>query len=72
MLVWQCSFIYILGRLPISIANLGVREAVLVAGLGVYGVDSSSAVLMSMIIFSNRLVIAGIGAAWQIGGAGGD
>ncbi len=68
VLVWQYSFIYILGRLPISIANLGVREAVLVTGLGVYGVQPQSAVLMSMIIFSNLLLMACIGAVWQIVG----
>jgi len=65
VLIWQCAVIFILGRLPISIANLGVREATLVGTLALYGVDAPSAFLMSMIIFSNRILMAIIGAVFQ-------
>jgi len=64
--VWQCSVIFLLGRLPVFIADLGVREATLIGTLALYGVDSSSALLMSMIIFSNRILMALIGAAYQL------
>ncbi|MEK7995478.1 MAG: hypothetical protein AAB403_16885, partial [Planctomycetota bacterium] len=50
--VWLCSLIYVLGRMPISIANLGVREVTLVGFLAVYGVGKPAAMLMSMILFS--------------------
>ncbi|MFQ5769540.1 MAG: lysylphosphatidylglycerol synthase transmembrane domain-containing protein [bacterium] len=66
VLIWQCAVIFILGRLPISIANLGVREATLVGTLALYGVDAPSAFLMSMIIFSNRILMAIIGAVFQL------
>ena len=66
VLVWQYALIFILGRLPITIANLGLREATLIGTLALYNVDSSSALLMSMIIFSNRILMALIGAAYQI------
>jgi hypothetical protein len=66
VLVWLWAMVYILGRVPISIANLGVREAVVVAVLGLYGVPKSSALLMSVIIFSAQIVIALIGAGYQI------
>ena len=66
VLIWQCSVIFLLGRLPISIANLGVREATLVGTLALYGVDGSSALLMSMIIFSNKILMAIIGAVFQL------
>lgn len=64
--IWQCAVIFILGRLPISIANLGVREFTLVGTLAFYGVDAPSALLMSMIIFSNRILMAIIGAVFQL------
>ncbi len=66
VLVWQVTLIFLLGRLPISIANLGVREVTLVGTLALYGVGAPAALLMSMIIFSNKLVVALLGLTYQI------
>ena len=64
--VWLCAAIYILGRIPISVANLGVREFTLVGLLGIYGVEKSQALLMSMILFSAVILMAAIGAIYQL------
>lgn len=64
--VWLCAVIYVLGRVPISVANLGVREATLVGLLGIYGVEKSQALLMAMILFSALIVMAVIGAIFQL------
>jgi uncharacterized membrane protein YbhN (UPF0104 family) len=64
--VWLCAVIYILGRIPISVANLGVREFTLVGLLGIYGVAKSQALLMSMILFSTVILMAAIGAIYQL------
>ena len=66
VLVWICATVYILGRVPISMANLGVREVTLVGLLGIYGVEKSQALLMSMILFSALVLTAIIGAIYQI------
>lgn len=66
VLVWLFAAISILGRIPISLANLGVREVTLVGLLGIYGVEKSQALLMSMIIFSSLVLMAAIGAIYQI------
>jgi len=66
VLVWICAAICVLGRLPISVANLGVREVTLVGLLGIYGVEKSQALLMSMILFSALVLMAIIGAIYQI------
>ena len=66
VLVWICAAIFVLGRMPISMANLGVREVTLVGILGIYGVEKSEAFLMSMIIFSSLVFMAVIGAIYQI------
>ena len=66
LFVWLCAIIYVLGRLPISIANLGVRESLLVSMLSLYGVEKPAALLMSMILFSRLVVMALVGAAYQI------
>jgi uncharacterized membrane protein YbhN (UPF0104 family) len=64
--IWLCALIYILGRVPVSIANLGVREAMLVVLLAPYGVEKPQALLMAMILFSALIVMAVIGAGYQI------
>jgi len=64
--VWLCAVIYVLGRIPISVANLGVREVTLVGFLALYGVETSPALLMSMILFSAVVFMAVIGAIYQL------
>ena len=66
VLVWQCALIYLLAKLPISVGNLGVREITLIEVLKTYSIEPSSAFLMSMILFSNVLLVAIIGAFCQI------
>lgn len=64
--VWLCTGIYIIGRLPITVANLGVREATLVGFLAMYHVEKPAALLMSMILFSALVAMAIVGAIYQI------
>lgn len=64
--VWLCAVTFLLERLPISVANLGVREVTFVGALALYGVDASSALLMSMIIFTITVLMAVIGAFFQL------
>ena len=63
--IWLWALIFILGRIPISIANLGVREATLMGLLSIYGVEKSQALLLSMVLFSSIVFIAGIGLIYQ-------
>jgi uncharacterized membrane protein YbhN (UPF0104 family) len=64
--VWLCPIVYLLRRLPISIASLGVREVTLIGVLGIYGVEKSAALLISMILFSSSILMALIGAVYHI------
>ena len=66
VLVWQCALVFILGQLPISLANLGIREVALIESLALYGVNAPSALLMSLIIFSSKILLAIIGAVYQL------
>ena len=70
VLVWISAIIYVLARVPISIANLGVREATLAVFLNIYGVEGPEALLMSMILFSASLFMALIGVLYQLFWAG--
>jgi len=65
-LIWISALVYILSRLPISIANLGWREWTLTGLLGLYGADASQVLVMSMVLLSNKFVIAALGAGFQL------
>jgi len=66
VLIWLGSVVYVLGRIPISVANLGVREVTLVGLLGLYGVDKSAALLMSMVLFSSLIFMALLGVVYKL------
>lgn len=66
--IWQASVVFVLAKLPISVANFGVREVTLIGFLSLYGVDATTAVFFSLLVFSNALVMAGIGAFYQLFG----
>jgi hypothetical protein len=65
-LTWQCFAIALLAMLPISIANLGVREFTLVQTMAKYGVAGPTALLFSAVVFSTTILLAVIGAIYQI------
>ena len=64
--IWQASVVFVLARLPISVANFGVREVTLIGFLSLYGVDAPTAVLFSLLVFSSALLMAGIGLLYQL------
>ncbi len=66
VLIWLCAIVFLLGKLQITIGNIGVREGVLVGLLPCYGVSRSAALLMSMILLSSLVFLAALGIAYQI------
>ena len=65
-LIWLCAVVFVLGKIPITIANLGVREATLVGLLGLYGVAKSAALLMSMVMVSGLIFLGLLGVVYQL------
>jgi uncharacterized membrane protein YbhN (UPF0104 family) len=66
VLVWLWAAVYLLSKVPISVANLGVREVTLVGLLAAYGIDKPSALAMSMALFTGVLFMAALGAVFQL------
>jgi uncharacterized membrane protein YbhN (UPF0104 family) len=66
VLTFLWAVVLLLGRLPISIANLGVREATTVGLLAHYGVASPTALLLALVVFSAAAIIALMGALCQL------
>jgi len=66
VLLWVCATVFLLSKIPITVANLGVREVTLVHLLTGYGVNRSEALLMSMILLSSLVFMAALGALYQL------
>ncbi len=57
--------VYVMTTLPISLGGVGVREGVLTFFLVRVGVPTSDAVLLSLIIYGNRVLVSLIGGILQ-------
>jgi hypothetical protein len=64
--LWILAFTVIGRFLPITIANLGIREGLLVAALVPLGVPSEEAVALGLLGFSAIVMLALIGAGYQV------
>jgi hypothetical protein len=71
VLYWVSLILFISRMLPLTIGNLGVREGILVAAFGLYGVQPAPAVLVGLLMFSSMLLIGMIGGAYQLAIASG-
>lgn len=70
-LMWVSMVLFVTRLLPITLSNIGIREGVIVAAFGLYGVAPAQALLVGLIMFTNTLVIAIVGACYQIAVANG-
>jgi hypothetical protein len=58
--------VYLVTILPISIGGLGVREGTLVMILSFVNIETSEAVILSFLIYLNRILIGGVGGIIQL------
>lgn len=58
--------VYLATVFPISLGGLGVREGTLVFFLSQFGVMTSDAVILSFLIYLNRLLIGGTGGGFHL------
>jgi hypothetical protein len=65
-LLWVSMILFITRLLPITLSNLGIREGVIVASFGLFGVLPAPALLVGIIMFTNTLVVAFFGALYQV------
>ena len=63
---WISMVLFISRLLPLTVGNLGIREGILVLSFGLYGVEPAKAVLVGLLMFSSVLIVAVIGASYQI------
>jgi uncharacterized membrane protein YbhN (UPF0104 family) len=70
-LLWVAMILFVTRLLPITLSNLGIREGVVIASFGLFGVAPASALLVGLILFTNTIVIAFFGAAYQMAVANG-
>lgn len=64
--LWVLAFMGVARLLPITVANLGIREGVLVFALAPLGVAAEQAVALGFLSFSAVVFLALIGAGYQL------
>lgn len=65
-ILWISAFLVFTAALPLTIANLGVREGLLVLALTPFGVAPATAVALGLLVFTNQIIAALIGAIYQL------
>lgn len=65
-ILWISAFLVFTAVLPITVANLGVREGLLVLALAPFGVVPATAVALGLLLFANQIIAALIGAIYQL------
>jgi hypothetical protein len=55
----------VVGHMPITFGNFGVREGLVVAAFGLYGVPADAAVAYGLLVYSCRLIMALVGGGYQ-------
>lgn len=65
-LAWIFALLMFTRQFPITFSNLGVREGILILALAPYAIESSSAFALGILLFSNILLWALVGAGYQI------
>lgn len=65
-ILWISAFLVFTAALPITIANLGVREGLLIFALSPFGVIPATAVALGLLLFANQVIAALIGALYQL------
>lgn len=65
-LIWVEAILLVAGHVPITVANFGVREGLLVAAFGLYGVPAGAAVAYGLFVYSCHLIFALVGSGYQL------
>ena len=70
-IIWVDAILIVVGHMPITIGNFGVREGLVVAAFGLYGVPADVAVAYGLLVYSCRVIMALVGGGYQLALIGG-
>jgi glycosyltransferase 2 family protein len=65
-IIWVDAMLLVASHVPITLGNFGVREGLVVAVFGLYGVPADVAVAYGLIVYSCRHILALAGAGYQL------
>lgn len=60
------AMVFVLGSLPLTLGNIGVREGILVFILARYGAITEQSILLGMVLYVEYVLFAIIGGAFQV------
>lgn len=64
-IIWVDAVLIVAGHIPLTISNLGVREGLIVAVFGLYGISSEQAFAYGLLVYSCKLLFAILGGIHQ-------
>ena len=65
-IIWVDAILIVVGHMPITIGNFGVREGLVIAAFGLYGVPANVAVAYGLLVYSCRVIMALVGGGYQL------
>jgi uncharacterized membrane protein YbhN (UPF0104 family) len=65
-IIWVDAMLLAASHVPITFGNFGVREGLVVAAFGLYGIPADVAVAYGLIVYSCRHILALVGAGYQL------
>jgi uncharacterized protein (TIRG00374 family) len=65
-IIWVDAMLLAASHVPITFGNFGVREGLVAAAFGLYGIPADVAVAYGLIVYSCRHILALVGAGYQL------
>jgi glycosyltransferase 2 family protein len=65
-IIWVDAVLVTAAHVPVTIGNFGVREGLVVAAFGLYGVPADVAVAYGLLAYSCHLILALVGGGYQL------
>jgi uncharacterized membrane protein YbhN (UPF0104 family) len=65
-IIWVDAILVVAAHVPITIGNLGLREGLVIAAFGLYGVPADVAVAYGLLLYGSRVIFALVGGSYQL------
>lgn len=65
-IIWVDAILVVAAHVPITFGNFGVREGLVIAAFGLYGVPADVAVVYGLLLYGSRVIFALVGGGYQL------
>jgi glycosyltransferase 2 family protein len=65
-IIWVDAILVVAAHIPITLGNFGLREGLMIAAFGLYGVPAEVAVAYGLLLYGSRIIFALVGGTYQV------